>query len=166
MIIEINFLFKEKSLVVIRGVKELDLRKERLYINKSNEVQKVMNVHNQLKSSSNYVKTSLGYSEIDYYDSCDSFDIPYFKISKGERKIKIGTYSSNDIPKAWQSELTIVLNTKTMPLILKAISTLGYNLSDKELKLIKNKFTLAKKDKTNEFIELEQEEKEQGYYYY
>ena len=125
--------------ISISAIKELDSRKSQLYISESKKKQleeKVNSIHNELKKSKNYLSTSLGFEEIDWYtDETDMFDVPYFKIVKGEKKVDVSSYTYGSIPKDWEQVITIKFtNCKRYTAVVKAINLLGCTLTPKDRK--------------------------------
>ena len=132
----------ENTIIKIVHSFELDNRKERLYVSKSeisSYQKKIKAIHDKLKTSSNYVGTYLDFDGIDSdTNETDMYLIPYFGINKGERSVEVGKNDWGYIPKDWEENLTVLFkNCKQYGAVLKAVKEIGYTLDDKEVKEVK-----------------------------
>jgi len=121
---------------------ELDNRKSKLHISDADRKgyqKKIKEIHDKLKTSSNYVCTLLSFEGIDAHtDEIDMYLVPYFGIHKGERSVTVGENDYGYIPKGWSEDLTIVFkNCKQYGAVLKAVEALGYTLDAEEIKVLK-----------------------------
>lgn len=129
-----------ENTITISHTEELDNRKSELYVGQrqSENIQhRLKAIHDDLKANKNYKGVELGFGEIDWYDSCDSFEVPYFVIRKGDRKVKVLEETYNDIPKDWTQETTIRFDRpKQYAIIIKALKNF-MSIDDKREKEIK-----------------------------
>jgi hypothetical protein len=122
-----------KGDIKINSYVELDNRKSKLYVSSTRAKQKITRIHNSLKNRSSYSSVYLGYDQIDWYDSCDSYEVPSFYFKKGNRTVCDCYESYNDIPKDWEEVISIrLVNCKRYGVVMECLSLLGISLSDKE----------------------------------
>ena len=102
-----------------------DLRKEQLYINDERMASQVKDFWDRIKKESSLVQgLGVGFEEIDWYDSdVDCYEVPYFSIKKGLRKVKVSHDITGTIPKGWQLNVSVRIKaTKTMKPIMAVIN--------------------------------------------
>jgi len=99
---------------------------------------KIKSIHDENKGASTYMRTVLEFSPIDYYSGSEYYEIPYMVIGSGARKVTDDVEPVDDIPKDWSEDIIVrFVNCKQYGAILKAISTLGWSLTEKEIKDLK-----------------------------
>jgi hypothetical protein len=110
------------------------------YSQKTQE-KEVTKIHQICKGSSLYLASFIDYQGIDWYESCDSFEVPSAKYVKGSRRVTNTSDTSNDTPKAWLEMRRIHFkfsqrNKKQIELCLKA-SGISIELAKDVQKMIK-----------------------------
>ena len=73
----------------------------------------VKDMHTTCKKSSLFNGCRIGYEAIDWYDSCDSFEVPGARMGKSDRKPRDESDYSNDTPKAWNEFKSIQFTATT-----------------------------------------------------
>jgi hypothetical protein len=95
----------------------------------------------------------IGFSQIDYYDSCNTYYVPSTIYINKTAQISNNDY--NTIPKDWEKDYTLSLSeAKTMRPFNKFIKTLGIELTKKQL----NGFRKAIKEQADHNIYFDEEE--------
>lgn len=136
--IESIWLGHNGSHILIEFGYELDMHKQALYGQErwiKTMKDKVLAVHNAMKGSGSYVRTTSGFEEIDWYDSCDSYEIPFVLMERGSGKRipAVRMYTSNDIPKNWKVNLTVVFKPGiNMLQVRRAAKAYGWNLTKEQ----------------------------------
>jgi hypothetical protein len=103
----------------------------------------VKSIHTTCKASSLFLGCQMYYSAIDWYDSCDGFDVPSAKMVKGDRKVTDNSEYCNDTPKSWDEVKHIQFKSTTrnaspIELGLKALGIPTSLVSDVQKMLKKN----------------------------
>lgn len=101
---------------------------------------------------------SVGFFEIDWYDSCDSYDVPSFSIKKGLKKTRIEKHYSNSIPKDWGVDVYFRLKdttTKTpiLEVVKKVLSNHFSSTDEKTLTKMLKPFLQKKTSNVNWYYE-------------
>lgn len=109
--------------ITIEGDFVGSVRKSRLFVNENDLSEKVDTLWKSIKTTKKlglYVQ----FDQLDYYDNCDSYNIPNFTIGKmfKSRKSKINYSSTNTIPKEWSVIYGFkIQNTKTKTPIIEIV---------------------------------------------
>lgn len=92
------------------------------------------------KEVSKLVSFNLFFSEEDYYDHTEYYEVPRISFDKErkERKYRISSYETNTIPKEWTREFNVRLApTNRVSQVIDTLSILGFRISEKEIKEIR-----------------------------
>jgi len=128
-----------------------DLRKEGLYLNEKSFANSVQNLWDRLKKASTLIKDlSVGFDEIDWYDSdVDCYEVPRFSIKRGLKKVRIGHDITGTIPKGWSLEVEVTIkDTKTIKPIMAVIDGC-ISLTDNEKKAVEKEVRKVLQGKAN-----------------
>ena len=103
----------------------------------------VKEMHTIGKKSSLFNGCRISYESIDWYDSCDSFQVPGARMGKSDRTPRDESDYSNDTPKAWNEHKSIQFNASPrnatpIQLGLKALGIRGIDVKDVQKMLKKN----------------------------
>jgi hypothetical protein len=134
-----------------------DLRKEQFYLNEKNFAVQVQSLWDQLKKASTLIQgLVVHFEEIDWYDSdVDCYDVPYFSIKRGLRKVKIGHDRTGTVPKAWQLHVVVTIkDTRTIKPIMAVIDNC-MRLSTKEEKDLQKEIRkVLKGEESNMYVSM------------
>lgn len=100
-------------------------------------------------------KMSVGFGEIDYYDSMTNiYEIPNFHIERGLKKTRVGYSEHGDIPKDWSFDVhcSLLDTTTSTPFVDVLKQILGYKFRMNEKVFMKQlKPVLQKKENSMNF---------------
>lgn len=137
----------QKNTMVIHYTKELeDLHKSKLNVDEIKFGQQAKEIAEQVKWIKGFKKCSIGFGQIDWYDSCNEYDVPAFICSlDNKRKVETRYWSCNDIPKGWTICYTLRLDIpSSLRGVNKFFKALKISVSDKHLNEIKKAIKLNK----------------------
>jgi hypothetical protein len=103
-------------------------------------------MHTICKKSSLFNGCKIGYSPIDWYDSCDSFQVPGARMGKSDRKVRDTSHYENDTPKAWEEIKSVQFNAsvRNASPIQLGMQALGIRADIKEIqKMLKKNNGIA-----------------------
>jgi len=135
--------------MVISYEKELDyFHKGIINVNEKAYETEAKEIADQIKWIKGFKSFAIGFGQIDWYERCNNFDVPYFICSENGRRVKKGYNSYNDIPKDWtvcySLTMEIPSSIRGLNKFFEALkNTLRVYITDKQIneikKAIKNK---------------------------
>lgn len=143
-------------------------RKQALYVNEKSFALDLERLWKSIKTKK-LLSMSAGFGEIDWYtEYTDMYEVPYFKIKRGLKKVRILERTHGSIPKEWSFDITFrFADTSTITPLMEVVkATLGSKLSAKaEKTLIKNIRPFVQKKTMSANFESEEEEVRQRHYW-
>lgn len=132
--------------------KELDeFHKGHISVYENGYEEKAKEIANQVKWIKGFKEFSLGFGTIDWYESCDGFNVPFWTCSENGKRVKKDYIYYNDIPKDWTEGYTLTIEIpSSIRGINKFFEALNLNLNEKQINSIRK----ALKDKKYISIDL------------
>jgi len=150
----LNVSFSTNVMHINYEVELYSVRKNRLSVNETKYEEKAKEISNQVKWIKGFNRFSLSFGEIDWYESCDRYAVPYFTCSENGKRVKKDYIYFNDVPKGWTVNYCLIIETpSSMRGINKFFKVLKLNLNEKQL----NKIRKALKEQKYCSIELEED---------
>jgi hypothetical protein len=133
--------------------KDEDAHKSKLYIDEKRLKEECEKYGREFKYMKGFQHLHIGFGQIDYYDSCNTYYVP-----SAVYKSRVAQISNNDyntIPKDWEKDYMLSLSeVKTMRPFNKFLEILGIELTKKQL----NGFRKAIKEQADHNIYFDEEE--------
>lgn len=109
---EITFSFykgvKLGDILMVRYSVEMNgYHKDRLKVKEDTWEYITKKIADQVKWIKGFINFVLGFDHIDWYESCNEYEVPYFSCSTEGKRLKKGYNTYNDIPKDWTTEYVL-----------------------------------------------------------
>jgi hypothetical protein len=133
--------------------KELsEFHKSRLHVNEKKYKDMATNIAKSLRYLKAFKRFALGFGHIDWYDNCNSYNVPYFVCTNENKRLQNQEDECYTIPKDWTLCISATFATPcTIGPINKFLEAIGLRVSDELLKQIRK----ALKDNKSFDYELE-----------
>jgi hypothetical protein len=112
--------------------------KDILSVNETMYEEQAKKIADKIKWIKGFKRFSLGFGTIDWYESCNNFDVPYFVCSENGKRVKKDYITFNDIPKDWTVNYCLMMEIpSSIRGLNKFFEALKLDLTEEELKEIR-----------------------------
>lgn len=135
---QLAFSFYKGILSVRYSVELAGYHKNKLSVKEDKYEGIAKTIADQIKWIKGFKSFTLGFDHIDWYESCNEYDIPYFCCKTDGKRLKKAYTSYNDIPKDWTAEYVLNMEApSSIKGLNKFFEALNLTFDNKQLDYIK-----------------------------